>query len=356
MAKLRVGVIGTGTIARVGHLPHYQAHPDVELVALADVDADRAQVVADEFGASRVYTDVTEMFKQERLDAVSICTPNHTHAPLTLLAFENGVDVLVEKPLCTDVAQAEQVVRAAEGLGRICMVGMTHRFRNEARAIKRFIEAGDLGQIYYAKTRILRRRGTPAGWFTDKSKSGGGPLMDIGVHALDLAWWLVGTPTAVSVSGQLVQGIGRYDTLMSSRWQSADKANQDNAVFDVEDFASAYIRFDTGMVLQLEVSWALNGPQDDALKVDIFGSRGGISLDPLVYYTEQNRILVESHLSIEKNDFYRDEINHFVHAVQTREQPLPTVRQGAEVVRMLDAIVRSADARREVVLGGQEQR
>ncbi|WP_273366417.1 Gfo/Idh/MocA family protein [Alicyclobacillus herbarius] len=348
MSKLRVGVIGAGTIAKVAHLPHYKSHPDVELAAVADVDGARAQASAEEFGAKAVYTDVKAMFAKERLDAVSICTPNRTHANLAQTALTHGVDVLVEKPLCTDVNEAKRVVEAARTGNRICMVGMTHRFRSDVQAIKRFIDAGDLGRLYYVRAHILRQRGTPAGWFTDQSKSGGGCLMDIGVHALDLAWWLVGMPELVSASGQLVQGIGRYQTLMASCWQSADTANRDNEVFDVEDFATAYLRFAGGLVLQLEVSWAVNGPQDDALKVDVFGDKGGISLDPPVFYAEQNQVLTSSMLSVEANDFYRDELYHFIDCVQHRRQPLCTADQGQKVVGMLLAIAESSRAGREV--------
>ncbi|CAM3718319.1 Gfo/Idh/MocA family protein [Alicyclobacillus pomorum] len=348
---VRVGVIGTGSISRVGHLPHYRNHPEVELVAVADVDPTRAEKVAAEFGAARWYANPTDMFDSERLDAVSICTANNSHVPLALMAFEHGADVLVEKPLATDLAAARQLADAATKHGRICMVGMTHRFRNDAQALKRFVEAGDLGDLYAARAQILRRRGTPAGWFTNRAVSGGGPLMDIGVHVLDLAWWLAGMPVPETVSGHLVTGIGRYNTVMSSRWRSSDAANQDNGVFDVEDYASAYIRFKNGLVLQLEVSWALNGPQDDNLKVDLYGTKGGVSLDPLTYYSERNDIFLDSSPSIERNDPYEAEIHHFVEAVKTRTQPLIPVEQGVSIVEMLTAIVASAERRREVVLG-----
>ncbi|WP_067934109.1 Gfo/Idh/MocA family protein [Alicyclobacillus kakegawensis] len=351
MGKLRVAVIGAGTIAKVAHLPNYRSHPDVELAAVADLDADRARHLAEEFGVKAVYTDVQTMLEAEQLDAVSICTPNRTHAALVRTALAHGVDVLVEKPLCTDVGDARRLVEAAQRGGRICMVGMTHRFRSDVQAIKRFIDAGDLGRLYYVRAHILRQRGTPAGWFTDKSKSGGGCLMDIGVHALDLAWWLVGMPDLLSASGQLVAGIGRYQTLTASRWQSSDPDNRDNQVFDVEDFATAYLRFAGGLVLQLEVSWAVNGPQDDALKVDVFGEAGGITLDPPVFYTEHNRVLTESKLSVESNHFYQDEIYHFVECIQQRRQPLCTFDQGAKVVQMLLAIAQSAATGREVRLG-----
>jgi predicted dehydrogenase len=348
---VRVGVIGTGSIAELGHLPHYQNHPDVELVAVADTNLVRAQKAAEKYSAATAYGDAAEMLSTEKLDAVSVCTPNSSHINLALMAVERGIDVLVEKPMATDKDEALQLAEAIHKSRRICMVGMTHRFRNEAQVLKRFVESGDLGEIYYAKAKILRRRGTPSGWFTSLSQSGGGPLMDIGVHALDLAWWIVGLPKPKSVSGQLVRGIGRDQTEMISRWQSADAFNQDNSIFDVEDFTSAFIRFENGLVIQLEASWALNGPQDDALKVDVFGSRGGLSLDPLRFYSEQNHIVTEAELSVDKNDPYVNEINEFISAVQTRRQPLITVDQGVTVVDMLTAITRSSELQSEVVLG-----
>lgn len=348
MSKIRVGVIGVGAIAQMGHLPFYKANPDVELVAVVDLNETRAREIAEKFDVKNVYSDALAMLQAEHLDAVSICTTNQSHATLAKLAFEYGADVLVEKPLCVDPKDAWEVVDLAERSGRICMVGMTHRFRNESKAIKRFVDAGDLGQIYYAKAKILRRRGTPTGWFTDSSHSGGGPLMDIGVHALDLAWWILGTPTPVRTTGYLVQGIGRYDTMMASRWKSMNEENQNNEIFDVEDFASAIVHFDKGFALHLEVSWALNGPQDDALKLDIFGKDGGVSLDPLRYYSEKNQILLQSDLSVQVNNPYEDEISHFVSCVQERTTPISSAKQGAQVVEMLSAISRSSREKREV--------
>ncbi|QQE80553.1 Gfo/Idh/MocA family protein [Alicyclobacillus sp. SO9] len=350
MAKIKIAVIGAGTIAQIGHLPYYRDETGVELCAVVDVNLERATDVARKFGANAAYSDAKEMFEKENVDAVSICTTNQSHVSLSKLAFSYGVDVLVEKPLAVSSAEAWELVNEAERAKCICMVGMSHRFRNESQALKRFIEAGDLGDIYYANAKILRRRGTPTGWFTDKSKSGGGPLMDIGVHVLDLAWWLVGKPVPARVSGQLVKKIGRYETIMSSRWQSADSANRDNSIFDVEDFASAYIRFENNMVMNLEVSWALNGPQDDALKVNIYGDKGGVSLDPLRFYSEHNHILSESALSVQSNDQMKDEISHFIECVQRRETPLPSVHEGAQIVDILEAIHASSELNREVII------
>ncbi|NYE09007.1 putative dehydrogenase [Bacillus niacini] len=350
MGKVKVGIIGAGTIAEYGHLPYYQENEDVEITAIVDMNLERAHKMAVKFNVANIYSDAEEMFKSSDIDAVSICTSNHAHIPLAKLAIRNGVDVLVEKPIGTSYQDSLELVRLAETHNRICMVGMTHRFRNDSQALKEFVEANSLGEIYYTKVKILSRRGTPTGWFTDHSKSGGGPLMDIGVHALDLAWWILGKPEPERISGFLKNGIGSFATKMTSRWQSSSNYNDNNEVFDVEDFAAAFIRFKSGMVMNLEVSWALNGAKDDAICVDIYGTKGGLSLEPLRFYTEINQFFTESKLDIIKNDQMKEEINHFVHCVHNRTKPLIPADEGAEVLRMLEAIAESSRINKEVLL------
>lgn len=348
MKKLRIGVVGAGKIAETGHLPFYQKHPDVELAAIADRNTDRAKAAASMFGVKQIYQDMGEMLKNERLDAVSICTPNASHIPLALSAIEAGVDVLIEKPIGTCSRDARKLVEKAAEQNRICMVGMTHRFRNDVRAIKRFIDTGEVGQPYYAKAKILRRRGTPTGWFTDLEKSGGGPLMDIGVHALDLAWWLMGKPNPISASGHLVKGIGKFQTDMLSRWQSVELENTNNDTFDVEDFAAAFIRFENGAVINLEVSWAINGHQDDGIQIDIFGTTGGVSLDPPAFFSERNQLFLESRIDLEPNNAMEEEINHFIESVQTRKPPLITGEDGYKVLEILNGIAQSSEQGKEL--------
>jgi len=346
--KVKVGVIGAGSIAQMGHLPFYQSHPDVELVAVTDLNLDRAKSVAEAFHISHVYGNVEEMFEKEPLDAVSICTINCTHVPIAKLALQKGVSVLIEKPLAMNYEEALELEDVAKKSGKTCMVGMTHRFRHDAQAMKRFVEAGDLGDIYYVKAKILQRRNTPTGWFTEKLKSGGGPLMDIGVHVLDLAWWLSGQPKIQTVSGHLVQGIGNYHTIMQNRWESAEKQSALESVFDVEDFASGYLRFTNGMVLVLEASWALNGPKDEGLKIEMYGTKGGLSLQPLCYYSEQNSILTETKLDIVPNNPHEAEIHHFVEAVKRNEKSLVPIDQGVRVMQMLESIAQSSKSQREI--------
>ncbi|KKI92099.1 oxidoreductase [Bacillus sp. SA1-12] len=350
MSKVKIGVIGTGTIAEHGHLPNYQQNTDVELVAFADTNVVRAEQMAAKYHVSKVYSDAEEMLKNEKLDAVSICTSNDAHIALAKLAIGYGVDVLVEKPIGTSYQEAQELVERSEQQNRICMVGMTHRFRNESQALKQIVEANRLGEIYYAKVKILRRRGTPTGWFSDFSRSGGGPLMDIGVHALDLAWWILGQPEAEKISGFLKKGIGSYNTKLLGRWESSNPYNRKNEVFDVEDFAAALIRFKSGLVMNLEVSWAMNGAQDDAIGIDVYGTEGGVSLDPLCYYSEVEQFFTEAKLDVSKNNPMKDEINHFVSCVQKRTTPLIPAEQGAEVLRMLEGITESSKQNQEILL------
>lgn len=349
MKKLKVGVIGAGAIAQMAHLPFYQNHPNVDLVALVDLNVDRAREIASKYNVKNIYSSAKEMFEHEVLDAVSICTTNNTHVPLAKLALQHGVNVLVEKPLATCLKEALELEDLASKTNKVCMIGMTHRFRNDTNAIKKIIDSGTLGEIYYGKARLLQRRNTPLGWFTDKSKSGGGPLMDIGVHVLDLAWWLSGQPEVKSVSGHLVKGIGNYATIMQDRWESAETTSS-HTPFDVEDFASAFIRFKNGFVLQLEVSWAMNGHPDEGIKVDLFGTKGGISLQPLCFYSEQNQILSDTKLNVIPNNPYEAEINHFVHVVLSDQKPLIDIHQGINVMEMLEGISLSSMHQKEILI------
>jgi len=354
VTEICVAIIGVGSIAKLAHLPNYAKADQVHVVGFVDTDLERARAVAASYAAEHhapepvVADTLVGLMAQTHVDAVSICTANASHAALAMEALEAGLHVLLEKPMTVSLDQAHRLRKVAAASGRVCMIGMSHRFRQDVEVLRRFIEAGELGEIYYAKTRILRRRGTPAGWFTDAEHSGGGPLMDIGVHALDLAWWLAGTPPIRTVSGMLCKAIGRDAIDFVPRWESSASHNADNAIYSTEDFASAFLRFEGGLAMQLEVSWSLNGPEDDALKLDLFGSRGGISLDPLQFYHTSHRVLAAQSLSVPMGDLYHREIEHFLSCIRTGETPVCDVVQGEAVVEMLEMIAHSSAVGREV--------
>ncbi|TJY44043.1 Gfo/Idh/MocA family oxidoreductase [Cohnella pontilimi] len=350
MRKVRVGIVGIGMIAHMFHIPKYQNHPQVEITAIADLDLERAKEVADQLGGIPAYGSALEMFRSEKLDAVSIATFNESHVELAMLALDHGLDVLVEKPMAVSSEQAIQLREKAAAGDRIVMVGMSARFRYDCRALHGIVESGDLGEIYFAKARILRRRGVPFGWFTNFAQSGGGPMMDIGVHALDAVWWMMGKPEPDLVVGKLFRKVAPFETEGVGFYSAMSKDNKENPVYDVEDLGSAYITFKNGAALTIEASWAVNGSEDDAMKIDLFGTKGGASLDPFTMFKESDRIPVSYGLKVQENDFYQEEMNHFIDCVLTRKQPVIDAAQGMQIVRMLEAIRRSSETNSAVKL------
>ena len=192
MEKLRIAILGAGNIAQNAHLPVYMERDDVELVAIADLNLPRAQGAADKFHIARAYGSVEELLEKEKPDAVDICVWNRSHAPCAIAAAKKGVHVLCEKPMGWSLEHALEMKKAVEQSGVTFMMALPNRFKPEYRLGRQLVDEGRLGEVYYGKTAIVRRRGTPLGWFTDTAKSGGGPVIDIGIHAIDRAWFLMG--------------------------------------------------------------------------------------------------------------------------------------------------------------------
>lgn len=355
MKPIKVGIIGTGSIAQLAHIPNYLKHSHVDLIAIAEPDAHiREEIQAyltEETGHPiAAYADATSLLAEAELDAVSIATPNMSHIDLAVQAVESGRHVLLEKPMALTRESAERLKTAASQHDVVVMVGQSHRYRDDVTALKRFLDDGALGNIYHAEARMIRRRGTPTGWFTDAEWAGGGPLMDIGVHALDLGWWLMGKPVPARVSGHLTRAIGADNLDFIGRWKAKMPHNQDNAIFTTEDFATAFIRFQNGATLNLTVSWAINGPQDDGLKVTIYGDKGGLTLEPAAIYSAQHQVLTDTVISVGPGDLYENEINHFVDCVLEHKTPRSPVADGYTVAQMLVAIAESAERNEEVAV------
>ncbi|UVY84460.1 Gfo/Idh/MocA family oxidoreductase [Brachybacterium sp. NBEC-018] len=345
-----VAVIGGGTISRL-HLDAYRANPDARLVTVCDIDADRARDTAAQYGAPRWTTSYEEVLADDEVTAISICTRNDTHAVIAAAALDAGKAVLVEKPLGRTSAEAQLVVDAQERSGLVAQVGFVRRFSPNAVVLKEFIEAGDLGALYYATARNLRRAGNPGGWFADKEVSGGGPLVDVGVHFIDIAWWLLGTPEVATVSGFTADRLGDRDNLRHlSRYRSADAGTSASTV---EDLAGGLVRFTNGAVLSLEVSYSLHGRDDVGVKV--YGDRGGAELEPeLRISTEAHDTILEVTPQIDSLTFdmsaFDAEIGAFVAAVRGEGPRLAPVQDGLTVARIIEAIYASAERGREIEL------
>lgn len=354
MKKLKVAVIGVGNIS-YWHIIHYIANPRTELVAFCDINPETLKRRGEEFGVKALFSDYREMLeKMPEIDLVSVCTWNNAHAPAAIAALEAGKHVLCEKPMAMNAGQAEQMKRAAEKSGKILQVGFVRRFGRDAAVIRDFAERGDLGELYFARASYVRRNGNPGGWFGDKSRSGGGPLIDLGVHVIDLVRYLMGNPRPVSVYGATFRKLGNRSNIKSPRGYLATVTARDD-VCDVEDLAAALIRFEGGAVLDVQAGFSLNLGKDET-NIELFGTKGGVKLDPeFRLYTEMNDYLADVSLAAETSfDFeaaFRAEIDSFVDAVADSSPVRATAEDGLELMKILDAIYKSAETGKEVLIG-----
>ncbi len=350
MGKLKVGIIGTGSISNV-HIAGYKALSNVELYAACDINEARVRACAERNGIKHVFTDYNEMLKLEELDAVSVCTWNNVHAPASIAALKAGKHVLCEKPMAMNYEEAVEMQRVAKETGKLLMIGFVRRFGNDARVLKDFIDSGMMGEVYYAKACYLRRFGAPGGWFGDIKRSGGGPLIDLGVHVIDLVRYLTGKPKAVSVYGATFNKLGPRNNIKGVRgYVSADFEDQ----FNVEDLAVAMIRFDNGSVLQVETSFSLN-IKNDLGNIELFGTKAGAKLDPkLEFYTEMNDYLVDvtpaHNTALSFDGLFENEIAHFVDCIVNGTECKSPAEDGVELMRIIDGIYRSAKTGREEIL------
>jgi len=349
MKEIKIGLIGLGTLAEKVHLKNLLSMDHVLVEAISDIDEERVWKIADEHNIKHVYTDSKEMLGEITLDCVIISTPNSTHMELATRAIEHGVHVFIEKPIGTDLQEVENFIEAAKEKNILTMVGMPFRFRRDVGIAKDYLSEGKLGKIYYTKAKLKRKRGTPTGWFTNKLLSGGGVLMDVGVHMLDLSWYLLGQPKAKSISGHALTALGNYETKYISSWQSANQAMNPSKVFDVDDFSSAWIRFEDGSVLSLEVSWALNGEEED-FNIQIYGTEGGLTLNPLTIYEEDDGLFMTKTPSFNPNNMFLTELEHFIKSIREDTETLVDAEQGYEVLQMLNHIYKSSELQKEIDL------
>jgi predicted dehydrogenase len=343
---LKVAVIGTG-MGRY-HMKEFVESPNVKLVAVCDLNREEAVHFAREYGAGRVLTDVQELWEVSNLDAVSIAVPNYLHAPIAIEALRRGLHVLCEKPMATTLAEAKEMVATAEEQNKRLMIGMSQRFKPESLALHGLVERGELGEIYYARSTWIRRRGVPVihfdpggsmgrgSWFVDKDKAGGGALFDIGVHMFDLTWWLMGNPKPVSVSA------ASYRNLWVKEFERR------KVPYDVDELSSALVRFENGVTAYFDISWAAN--QDNEINVRVFGTEAGFQVYPPIVYREPRWGELHSDaVEIKQVGTGLTPRRHFVDCI--RDPGKEMIASGQEcltVMAVLDAVQRSAASGREV--------
>ncbi|KKI92492.1 oxidoreductase [Bacillus sp. SA1-12] len=350
MSKLRVGVIGAGSISDM-HLQSYEKNENVELVAVCDLNIIRAEEKATRYGASTYYSDFQSLLADETIDAVSICTWNHSHAEIAIASLKAGKHVLVEKPLCTTVEEAKEIEETVKHTGKVLQVGFVRRYASNTKILKEFIDANELGEIYYAKASCLRRLGNPGGWFSDKERSGGGPLIDLGVHVIDICWYLMGKPKVKTISGNTYSKLGNRANVQNlSFYKAADYDPDKNSV---EDLANALIRFENGASLMVDVSFTLHAKKDE-IAVKLYGDKGGVEIEPeLSIITEKYNTILNATPQVDSLTFdfvqgFQNEINHFVLSCLGETETLSPVEDGVEMMKILCGIYESSQKGTEI--------
>ncbi|MBQ7335521.1 MAG: Gfo/Idh/MocA family oxidoreductase [Clostridia bacterium] len=359
----KIGIIGTGGIAH-SHMKAYQSFPNVEVVALADIVPGRAQAFADEFGLTNahIYNDDKSLLDHEQLDGVSICTYNRQHAGPTIYALEKGVNVLLEKPMCVTMDEAVAMMRAEKKSGKILTVGFQPRFDKNMQMIKRIVESGELGKVYYIQTGGGRRRGIPAYGnktsFIEEETAGIGALADIGCYSLDMCLNAIGYPKPLTVSGFKSDYFGKDP----KTYKNQPNAELFAEKFGVDDFAGAFIRLEGGVYLDFRIAWAMNiNTPGDTI---ILGTKAGLRIPstdcwngttggPMTLYRQMAGESVEEVVPLLKdgpNDgtLWERKIGSFLHAIETGgPAPVPT-SQILINQAIIDGIVRSDAEGREV--------
>lgn len=341
----RIGIIGVAGIANA-HAEHLRKlnDPGVVIAAAADIKPEALAKFAAAQGVTATYADHRVMLREAKLDAVAVCTPNFLHKQHTIDALEAGCHVIVEKPMAMNAAECEAMIAARDRSGRQLVVGFQQRFSDKARFLRSQIAAGVLGDIAYVRVQALRRRGIPSwGVFGRKDLQGGGGMIDIGVHMLEVAHDLMGRPAPESVSGAAYTYLGNKPPEALAPW-----GPWDHKTYTVEDLAVGFVRFANGATLCVETSFAAH-VEKESWNIQFMGTKGGAVYDTPVVYTDQNGYMVDvrpHHIATE--DMFTAKMRHFVACARDGAQNFSTAEDGLAVQRIIDGLYASAEAKREV--------
>ena len=351
--KVKIGIIGVGAIGSV-HADAYAKVSDADVVALCDIDPATLKAKSARHGVALTYGNYHDLLANPEIEAVSVCVPNDLHAPIAIDALKAGKHVLLEKPMCLNADLGRQIVAARDAAGKLLQMGMVRRQCAEAEVIRPLIAEGKLGKVYQINIKQIRRRGIPGlgGWFTTKARSGGGGVIDIAVHSLDLALYLTGlwNPTAVSAKTYSKFGSPIKDYHYVSMWAGPPKPE---GVFDVDDYATGFIRFGAEATLTFQVAWACNSTPEDS--IEIIGDKGGVKIGSsakgVTLLTEYDNRPADIVLDYNANcDGFQKEAEKFVKAVQGEGEVPATAEEGVVLMRILDAIYKSSETNREVAV------
>jgi predicted dehydrogenase len=346
----RIGIIGCGGIANGKHMPSLKKLPNVSMVAFCDIIESKAVQAAAKYGAegAKVSTNYRELLADSSIDIVHVCTPNDSHADITIAALESGKHVMCEKPMAKTAADAKRMVDAAARTGKKLTIGYNNRFRVDSQHLKKICGNGELGEIYFAKAHAVRRRGVPTwGVFLDEEKQGGGPLIDIGTHALDLTLWMMNNYKPKVVLGTSYHKLSQRENAANA-WGPWDPAK-----FTVEDSAFGMVVMENGATIMLESSWALNTLDVDEAKCTLCGTEGGADMkEGLRLNHEKYGRLHNEDIELKNSGvaFYVAdsesapdlEMRKWIQAIEEDTDPVVTPEQAFVVSQILEAIYESA--------------
>lgn len=366
--KHRAGIVGCGGIAHQKHFPALKNASDrVEIVAFCDLIAERAKDAAKEFGTTdaKVYTDYHELLKDELIEIVYVLTPNVAHCPISVAAFEAGKHVMCEKPMAASAKDAEKMMEAWKKSGKLFTIGYQNRFRTDSQTLKRMCDDGEMGDIYYAQAHALRRRGVPTwGVFTDKSQQGGGPLIDIGTHSLDLTLWLMDNYEPAAVTGVAFHKLG---TTLKPEEQGNLWGAWNPDTYEVEDSAFGFITMKDGSLIILDAAWVINSTEERCAAAYLCGTAAGAELtgtdgaDSLKLY--MNKVMCGKQVRIEvdtvsggigpfsgDSEEPRDiECKVWLDAIEGKGEVAVKPEQAFIVTKILDAVYKSAESGRQII-------
>ncbi|MGA3065295.1 MAG: Gfo/Idh/MocA family oxidoreductase [Tepidisphaeraceae bacterium] len=345
--KLRVAVIGCGGISET-QIRSLQSLPDVEIIAAAEPDASRLKTVADKFNISDRFSDWKSLLKSAGPDAVTICTPNALHVQPTVDCLNAGCHVMVEKPMAMTPAECKKMIAAAKRAGKKLAVGFQYRFHPSTEFLLRARDDGRFGKILFVKCQALRRRGIPNwGVFGQKHLQGGGPMIDIGVHVIEMAHYVMGSPTPIAAAANTWTYLGNKKSTVASMWP-----NWDYKTYTVEDLAIGQVRFDTGAIMQIEASFAAH-IKEDVWNFTLVGEKGGCQWDPPQIFTDRAGAMINETPAYvgPRSDFaylFDLKLRNWVDACLYNKPLRAPGEAGLAVQKILDGVYRSAAAGKEV--------
>lgn len=349
---IKVAVIGCGNIANNAHIPSYMENSETEIKYFCDIIPERAEQAVKKYGCGKAITDYMTALEDEEIDAVSVCTPNVCHSTIAIAALEHGKDVLCEKPAARTYEEALKMQEAQKKCGKILNIGVVNRFNDGVRKLKSLIDSGELGKIYNVYVSFRSHRSIPGmgGDFTTKAVSGGGVLIDWGVHFLDIVMYCCGDPKPISVSGEAFSELGRdmKDYTYVDMWAGPPKYD---GVYDVEDSITGIIRTD-GPTINFNGAWAQNIAENEMF-IDFMGTKAGVRLQygaDFVKYGAQDGMLTKTAYSYSTKNMFQNEIDAFVECIKSREKTVSNIDVNIITAKIMDAIYKSAEAHKEYVL------